>query len=200
MNKKSITTMTGTAILAAIVFVLQTVIGGLRVGPFNITLSLFPIVIGSVLYGAVSGAFLGFVFGILVCISVVSGQDAGGFILFGIHPVITLLLCLLKGTAAGYAAGTVARKLMDKNLTLAVILSGILAPVVNAGIFVLSLFLFFGKTLATWAQGSGNILPFVITGLLGINFLVETGINVVLSPIVVRIVKAIQKNRSPEER
>ena len=192
--------MTGTAILAAIVFVLQTVIGGLRVGPFNITLSLFPIVIGSVLYGAVSGAFLGFVFGILVCISVVSGQDAGGFILFGIHPVITLLLCLLKGTAAGYAAGTVARKLMDKNLTLAVILSGILAPVVNAGIFVLSLFLFFGKTLATWAQGSGNILPFVITGLLGINFLVETGINVVLSPIVVRIVKAIQKNRSPEER
>lgn len=200
MNKKSITTMTGTAILAAIVFVLQTVIGGLRVGPFNITLSLFPIVIGSVLYGAVSGAFLGFVFGILVCISVVSGQDAGGFILFGIHPVITLLLCLLKGTAAGYAAGTVARKLMDKNLTLAVILSGILAPVVNAGIFVLSLFLFFGKTLATWAQGSGNILPFVITGLLGINFLVETGINVVLAPIVVRIVKAIQKNRSPEER
>ncbi len=192
--------MTGTAILAAIVFVLQTVIGGLRVGPFNITLSLFPIVIGSVLYGAVSGAFLGFVFGILVCISVVSGQDAGGFILFGIHPVITLLLCLLKGTAAGYAAGTVARKLMDKNLTLAVILSGILAPVVNAGIFVLSLFLFFGKTLATWAQGSGNILPFVITGLLGINFLVETGINVVLAPIVVRIVKAIQKNRSPEER
>lgn len=200
MNKKSITTMTGTAILAAIVFVLQTVIGGLRVGPFNITLSLFPIVIGSVLYGAVSGAFLGFVFGILVCISVVSGQDAGGFILFGIHPVITLLLCLLKGTAAGYAAGTVARKLMDKNLTLAVILSGILAPVVNAGIFVLSLFLFFGKTLATWAQGSGNILPFVITGLLGINFLVETGINVVLAPIVVRIVKAIQKNHSPEER
>ena len=52
--------------------------------------------------------------------------------------------------------------------------------------------MFFKDTLAAWAAGTDTIL-YIIFGLTGINFLIELGVNIVLSPVVVQIVKAVKK-------
>ena len=100
-NSLFVRKLVGTAILTAVVLSLQLVLGSVKFGPFNITFTLVPIILGAVLYGPLSAAFLGAVFGLTVCFSVISGNDAGGFVLFSQRPIITLLLCLVKSTAAG---------------------------------------------------------------------------------------------------
>ena len=68
--------LAGMAIFTAIVVVLQLLGTFVRFGPFSISLVLVPIVIGAALYGAKAGAWLGFVFGVVVC-----ALDAGAFLM-----------------------------------------------------------------------------------------------------------------------
>ena len=191
-NQNFVRNLVGTAILAALVLALQLLLGSLKLGPFNITLTLVPIILGAVLYGPLSAAFLGALFGFLVCISVVSGNDAGGFMLFSQKPVITLLLCMIKSTAAGYLSGRVARGLSKKNTTLALFVSAGIAPVVNTGIFILGLLLFFQDTLVLWANGQEKVLDFLIFSILGINFSTEFLVNLILVPVLARILRNLR--------
>ena len=187
--------MVGTAVLAAIVVVLQTVASGIHVGPFTITLSLVPIIIGAIMFGELSGAILGAVFGIVVATAVVLGADQGGAIMFSQNPFATILICLLKSTVAGFVAGLISHKIASKNLMLGVILAAIAAPVCNTGIFVLGLSTIFNDLLHTWAAGSGfgNAFVYIIVGLVGINFLIELLVDLILAPIIVSIVKTIRR-------
>ena len=59
----------GTAVLVALIIVLQTIGSGIHFGPFTPTLSLVPIIIGAVLFGPVTGLGLGFVFSAIVLFS-----------------------------------------------------------------------------------------------------------------------------------
>ena len=183
-NQNFVRNLVGTAILAALVLALQLLLGSLKLGPFNITLTLVPIILGAVLYGPLSAAFLGALFGFLVCISVVSGNDAGGFMLFSQKPVITLLLCMIKSTAAGYLSGLVARGLSKKNTTLALFVSAGIAPV--------GLLLFFQDTLILWANGQEKVLDFLIFSILGINFTTEFLVNLILVPVLARILRNLR--------
>jgi len=184
--------LVGTAILTAVVLSLQLVLGSVKLGPFNITFTLVPIILGAVLYGPLSAAFLGGLFGFLVCISVISGNDAGGFMLFSQKPVITLALCMIKSTAAGYLSGLVARSLAKKNTTLSLFLAAGIAPVVNTGIFILGLLLFFQDTLVLWANGQDKVIDFLLFSILGINFTTEFLVNLVLVPILARILRNLR--------
>ena len=184
-NQNFVRNLVGTAILAALVLALQLLLGSLKLGPFNITLTLVPIILGAVLYGPLSAAFL-------VCISVISGNDAGGFMLFSQKPVITLALCMIKSTAAGYLSGLVARSLAKKNTTLSLFLAAGIAPVVNTGIFILGLLLFFQDTLVLWANGQDKIVDFLLFSILGINFTTEFLVNLVLVPILARILRNLR--------
>lgn len=195
----SVSQLVGTAILAALVLILQLLAGSIRVGSFSITLTLIPIVIGAILYGPLSGALLGLLFGILVGISVASGADAGGFLLFSLHPIITILICLCKSTLAGHLSGLVAEGLSKRNLPLGVFLAALTAPIVNTGLFLLGLTLFFRETLSQWAAGSQNLTSYILFGLVGVNFLIELGVNIVLAPVIVRIVHAAHQMKNPEE-
>ena len=191
-NQNFVRNLVGTAILAALVLALQLLLGSLKLGPFNITLTLVPIILGAVLYGPLSAAFLGGVFGLTVCFSVISGNDAGGFMLFSQKPVITLALCMIKSTAAGYLSGLVARSLAKKNTTLSLFLAAGIAPVVNTGIFILGLLLFFQDTLVLWANGQDKIVDFLLFSILGINFTTEFLVNLVLVPILARILRNLR--------
>ena len=187
--------MVGTAVLAAIVVVLQTVASGIHVGPFTITLSLVPIIIGAIMFGELSGAILGAVFGIVVATAVVLGADQGGAMMFSQNPVATILICLLKSTVAGFVAGLISHKIASKNLMLGVVLAAIAAPVCNTGIFVLGLSTIFNNLLHAWAEGSGfgNAFVYIIVGLVGLNFLIELLVDLVLAPVIVSIVKTIRR-------
>lgn len=195
----SVSQLVGTAILAALVLILQLLAGSIRVGSFSITLTLVPIVIGAILYGPLSGALLGLLFGILVGISVASGADAGGFLLFSLHPIITILICLCKSTLAGHLSGLVAKGLSKRNLPLGVFFAALTAPIVNTGLFLLGLTLFFRETLSQWASGSQNLTSYILFGLVGVNFLIELGVNIVLAPVIVRIVHVAHQMKNQEE-
>ena len=181
--------LTGLALMTGIIIVLQRVASFIKFGPFTITLALAPIIIGAALYGAGAGAYLGGVFGVVVFIACVAGWDMGGNILFTARPLVTLILCVVKGALAGLAAGAVYRALAQRSPMAGSILAGIMCPVVNTGIFCLGLAGFYYDTLVAWAGGTA-LVYYVITVLVGLNFLLEMAINLVLSSVIVRVVKA----------
>ena len=181
--------LTGLALMTGIIIVLQIVASFIKFGPFTITLALAPIIIGAALYGAGAGAYLGGVFGVVVFIACVAGWDMGGNILFTARPLGTLILCVVKGALAGLAAGAVYRALAQRSPMAGSILAGIMCPVVNTGIFCLGLAGFYYDTLVAWAGGTA-LVYYVITVLVGLNFLLEMAINLVLSSVIVRVVKA----------
>lgn len=180
------------AIFTALIIVLQLVANVAKIGPVSITLSLVPIVVGAALYGVGSGAYLGGVFGVVVLLCCVTGMDAGGAILWNVNPLLTAVVCLGKGIAAGAAAGAVYKLLREKNSTVAAICAGICAPVTNTVLFCGCMFLFFKETMTAWAGGS-DLLYYAVFGLAGVNFLVELAVNLVLAPVIVRIIEARQK-------
>lgn len=196
-QNQKILRMVEMAMLLALVIVLQIFGGMFKIGPFSLTLVLIPVVIGSIVLGPVSGAVLGTAFGVVVLIQCVSGIDVGGNLLWSINPFFTALICLGKGAAAGFVPGIIYRSLTKKTqnaglrLT-AAILAGVSAPIVNTGLFLAGLSTFFHSTLIAWAGGT-NVLVYIITGLVGINFLIEFVINLVVSPAIATIVNVLNK-------
>lgn len=183
--------LTVLALLTAIVVVLQALAISIRFGIFTITLVLAPIIVGAALYGAAAGAWLGFVFGVVVVLT-----DAGPFL--AVSVIGTIITCICKGVLSGLAAGAVYRLLEKKNSLLASVCAGICAPVVNTGVFLIGCRLFFYDTVAAWgaAVGFENTALYMIVSFVGVNFLVELGINLVLSSAIVQIIRAGRKGRT----
>ena len=197
MEKKRIDTrtLTGMALLTAVVVILQLLGAFVRFGPFSISLVLIPIVVGAALYGAWAGAWLGFVFGMVVLLS----GDAAAFLV--VNPLGTILVVLLKGALAGLCAGLVYKALSLRGETVAipsgdgkkqgvdlsVFIAAIVCPVVNTGVFLLGCLVFFLPTISEWAAAMG--FENMIFGLVGGNFLFELLFNIILSPVIVRLIK-----------
>ena len=185
-----------TAMFAAVVVVLQMFVS-IPVGMFTITLTLVPIMLGAILFGPASGAFLGGVFGVVVAIQVVTG--AAGLLsteMFLQTPIVTVILCVLKGTLAGWASGLIYRAFAKHEKTkLGVIISAVACPIVNTGIFALGLFVFYNALISTWAINNAfaNGFTFVMVGCIGINFLVEFAVNVLLIPVALRMIKIVKR-------
>ena len=199
-NKRfNIRRITGLAMMTVIVILLQFLGAFIRFGPFSISLVLIPIVVGAALYGVIAGAWLGFVFGMVVLLS----GDAAAFLV--ISPAGTILVVLLKGILSGLCAGAVYKALrrVDAQILLkvkgrekwgvelGVIVSAIVAPVVNTGIFLLGCLVFFLPTIREWGLSTGfeSVGKYMILGLVGGNFLFELLFNIVLSPVIVRLIR-----------
>lgn len=182
--------MAGLAIFSAIIVVLQIICTFVRFGPFSITLALAPIIIGAAVYGAASGAYLGFVMGLVVLITGILGWDGGTVMyLMSINAFATILICLLKSTIAGWAAGAVYKALAKKSILLGVIVAGIVCPIVNTGLFIIMMSIFFKSTLQAWA-GDTAMMYYIIVSLTGVNFLIELFVNMVLASAITRIIKS----------
>ncbi len=188
-NSIDVRKMTYLAILSAIVFVLQFISLFLRFTTFSLTFVLVPIVIGVSICGVGAGAWLGFVFGL----AVFATGDAALFLQFNIPA--TIFLVFLKGILAGLAAG-LAYKLFEKtNRYLAIILAAIAAPIVNTGTFFLGCELFFFEDIAAeFAIKAEEVTLFIITGFIGINFIIELVVNLVLAPTIYKLIEINKKN------
>lgn len=181
----------GIGLLTAIVIVLQFMGSFIHVGVFSISLVLIPIVVGASVYRSRAGAWLGLVFGLVVLAS----GDAGAFLAISVPG--TIITVLLKGALAGLGAGALytAVSRMTENKTIPVVAAAVACPVINTGIFLIGCRLFFYETIAAWGAAAGfkSIGAYFIFGLVGMNFVVELLINVVLSPIIVRIISIGKK-------
>jgi uncharacterized membrane protein len=249
MKNKKVLYLVITAILAALVVVLQ-IVGGIPVGPFTITLTLFPIVVGAVVLGPYAGLILGLIFGVVVSVLSITGKDPGGFMVFSANPWIAWPMCLLKGAAAGvvpalayrlfskhekaamvftygltgafiflggaalawklagktfwvqfgWTAGLmlvaggilVGMHFLFKNENSAAYIASVLAPICNTGIFVAGMLLFFRDLLSQWSGGT-NVAIYALTGLVGVNFIIEFLVAVVLTPALVAIANFAKK-------
>lgn len=193
MNNQKIKRMAGIALLMALVVVMQFV-GGIipPVGGFTISLVLIPIVLGAAVFGPGAGALLGATFGAVVYINCITGADPGGAMVFQSNPVLCFLVVMGKGILAGFASGAVYKLLKDKNPYIAMILAAIVCPVVNTGIFVACMLLFFIDVLAAWAGGA-DVVGYILTGLILANFVPELIINVAFSPAGQRIIHVTKK-------
>ena len=177
--------LTHVAFLAALIVVLQLLTYFIKAGPFNMSFVLIPIVLGGMLYGPGAGAFLGGVFGVVVVVVSVAGLDVGGNMVFAANPFLCILLCMLKGIAAGWVSAVVYKALNGRiNHRLAIILAAAAAPICNTGIFIVGMFLFFRDVLSVWSGGT-DLLVYAVTGIAGINFVVEFLLNVIVAPILV---------------
>lgn len=194
MKKVNVKRMAGIALLMALVVVLQFV-GGMipSLGGFNLSLVLIPVVIGSAVFGVSAGAVLGGTFGAIVYINCVTGVDVGGAMVFQANPILCFLVVMGKGILAGMAAGWVYKLLKNCNAYVAMLCAAIICPIVNTGIFVVCMLTFFTDILAAWA-GGGEIIAYILSGLVLCNFLPELIINVVFSPIGQRILQTVNKN------
>ena len=182
--------LSGLALFTALIVILQLLGSFIRFGPVSVSLVALPIAVGAAVYGGAAGLWLGFVFGMVVLLS----GDAAAFFAFRVQgPLPTVLV---KGIACGGLAGLVYAWLAQKNRTLAAVTAAIVCPVVNTGVFLLGCRIFFMPMLADMAQNLGfgdNVGRFMIIGLVGVNFLAELGINIVLSPVILRLIRIGRK-------
>ena len=178
-------------ILTAVVIVFQFIGASIKFGTFSVSLVLIPIVIGAALCGKGISTWLGLVFSVVVLLS----GDAAAFL--AIDPLGTVITVILKGSLAGFVGGFAFEMLKKVNTYFAVIISAILVPLTNTGIFLIGCRLFFFDTIKEWAVGLGfeNAFTYMIVGLVGVNFIFELVINIVLSPSVVGAVKTLSKKR-----
>lgn len=182
--------MVGVALLTAIIAVLQIAFSGaVRFGTFSVSLVLVPIVIGAALYGYKAGAWLGLVFSVCVLIS----GDASLFLAINVPG--TIITVILKGTIAGLLAGIIYSLLEKVNKYFSVIAAAVICPLVNTGLFLLGCRVFFFEAIGNMALANGmeSAAKFMIVGLVGLNFFFELGVNVVLGPVIVRLVNIGKK-------
>lgn len=185
-KKMNASTIVGMGLLTAIVVVLQLVSMALRFGMFSITLTLVPIVVGAALYNWKAGAWLGLVFGAAVLIT----GDAAAFL--QINAIGTIITVLVKGAMAGLVAGLVYHLVSKKSQIAGVIAAAIAAPLVNTGIFLIGSAVFFLDAITMWA-GDTNVFVYMLVGLVGFNFFIELGINILLNPTILQIIRIGKK-------
>ncbi len=172
------------AIMTALVIILQLLGQFIKLGPFSVSLVLVPIVVGAAICDYKIGAWLGFVFGVVVLLN----GDAAAF--YAIDVPGTIITVLLKGTLCGLCAGLIYQLLKRFNKYLAVMAAAIICPVVNTGVFLLGCKLFFMSAVSEWgaANGFASVVEYMFVGLVGGNFIFELVVNIVLAPVILRVI------------
>lgn len=185
-NKKGMSTekMVLLALLCAIVAILSYFGGFIKIGGLaSISLTLVPVVLGAALCGPVAGAILGGVSG------AVFFATADAVFWFGLSIPGTIITVMVKGILAGLAAGIVYKLLEKYNRYLAIMASAVVCPVVNTGIFLIGCLIFFIDTVSAGAVAEGLSLgAYLIIFFVGLNFVFELIVNVILSPAIARII------------
>lgn len=178
------------ALLTAMVAVLAYFGGFIKIGGLaSISLTLIPVVIGAAMCDPWAGAWLGLVAGAIFFAT----ADAAFWL--GLSAPGTIITVLVKGALSGLCAGF-AYKLLEKvNQYVAVIVSAIVCPVVNTGIFLIGCRLFFFDVVQSGATTQGmSTFAYLIVFFVGLNFVFELLANIVLSPTILRILHIGKKN------
>ena len=177
------------ALLTALVAILAYLGGFIKIASLaSINLTLVPVVVGAALCGPLAGAWLG---GVAAAIFFLTADSA---FWLGLSIPGTVITVFIKGIMAGLCAGLVYKLLKNKNKYLAVIISAIVAPVVNTGIFIGGCFVFFIDAVQEMATAQGKSLAaFILIGFVGLNFVFELLANIILSPSILRIINIRNK-------
>lgn len=190
MKKLNTKELTIASIMTAMVIVFQLIATFTTFfGPFSTALALIPIVIGAAMCGAGVGAWLGFVFGMVVLLS----GGANLFFMFNVPG--TIITVLAKGTLCGFMAGFVYRLGKKINRYFGALCSALICPITNTAVFLLGSAVFFFDSANKIAEvvGIPNSGFSVFMALALANFVFEILLNVVLCPVIVRLLNIRKK-------
>lgn len=196
-RKKSTLKLTQLGILFALVIVLQSVSS---FGVINICLCLVPITLGAMLFNWKGGLALGVAFGAVAVLWGIVGKDVFTMYLFQANPIMTILICILKGAAAGVVPALVYGLLIKCNCKdiVAAVIASISAPIANTGVFTIGCLLIKEDIInvsSTLGLPVENFVYLLFAILIGTNFFVELAVNAIFSPALGRLVKILKKDR-----
>ena len=171
-----------TAMLMAVVIMLQLFASSITIGQVRFSFVLVPIVLGGILIGPASGAILGLTFGVITVIGGLMGE-AFTLYLLNDQPVFTVFLCLAKATLAGLGSALLYRLLVNKNKLVATFVACASAPIINTGIFIIGALIMSKSIDSLFASAMGvSVIYFVVILCAGVNFLVEFAVNIIFAP------------------
>lgn len=186
------------AVLTALVVVLQAFGGNIKIAGLSLNLALVPIALGAILFGPLFGLILGFICGLVIFIYGVTGLEPFTNYIFVLNPAITTVLCLIKTTLAGAAAGWAYRLIAKKNVIVAVFVASALVPIVNTGIFAIGCFFMLDSIVAFLNENgldvsgmSAAYIVFVVV--ITWNFFIELLTSIVLSPALATVNRVVEK-------
>lgn len=190
INKLSTEKMVIMALFTALVAVLAYFGGFIKIGGLaSISLTLIPVVLGGALCGPLAGAWLGGVAGAVFFIT----ADAAFWL--GLSIPGTIITVMVKGVASGFLAGLSYKALEKVNRYLAVIISAVVCPIVNTGLFLVGCLIFFFDAVSSMAGAEGmGVGAYLIIFFVGLNFVFELLSNIIFSPAIVRLLD-IKKKR-----
>lgn len=178
--------ITGIAVFMALTIALQCVAPLIKIGFVEIALGLIPMILGACIYGPLPGLLLGLTLGSTIMLS----PDTLTYFM-PVNPAMTVILCLVKTGLAGFVSAVLYRVLKSKKSLIRIGVSTFVAPVINTGLFILGVLLFFLEVYG------GSVVAFFTTTLL-INFLIELSVMVILVPAFERILKLYGKKLLPD--
>ena len=182
--------ITGIAVLLALIIVLQALGGTIVIGPVQLNFTLIPIVLGSIIFGPIVGALLGFACGVVVLIQVIMGAVPFYALIWANYPIVTTFTCIVKTTAAGLLSGIAYQILSKKNEIVAIFVASAIVPVVNTALFIVGCLLMTNSVYAM--AGTQNVLIFICVSLVTFNFFIELAINLIVAPTLNRVLKIIK--------
>ena len=192
-KKISTLQLTEMAILLALVVVLQSISS---VGVVTLCLCLVPITLGSIVLDWKCGGILGFAFGLVAIFWGIVGKDVFTLYLFQASPIMTVLICIIKGTLAGMVPAFVYNALEKFNPLIASIAAAISAPIVNTGIFAIGCLIIKNDVISVAGKlgiEAVNFMALLFGVLITANFFIELLINVVFAPSLNKVAAIVSK-------
>lgn len=157
-------------------------------GPFSTAIALVPIVLGTAMCGVITGGWLGFVFGVTVLIT------GGATFFMGFSVPGAIITTLIKGLLCGLVAGVTYKLISKWNRYIAVMTASLVCPIVNTATFLLGCAVFFLEYAQAIAQKAGieadGMEVFIVIAM-G-NFIFEIIINLVLSPVIFKVLNVVK--------
>lgn len=177
------------SLLTALVAILAYMGGFIKIGGLaSISLTLIPVVLGAALCGPMAGAWLGGVSGAVFFLT----ADAAFWL--GLSIPGTIITVMVKGIVAGLFAGLAYKAFEKTNSFAAVLVSAIVCPVVNTGIFLIGCLIFFIDTVKEWAVMEGmSVGAYLLVFFVGLNFVFELLTNIIISPVILRLLNIRKK-------
>ena len=188
-NPFTVRNMPYIAILLAVEIVLQFIGNHIQLGPVSINLSLVPITLGAIIFGPWVGLFLGIFNAVFVLLA------PSTIIFYNITIWGTIVTCLSKSMLAGFIGGLVYLLINRWNNFVATIVTSVLIPVLNTGIFAICALIFFRPILVENVGTYSNIYQFLLIGMIGWNFIFELSFSIILVFPIYRIIVYYQRKR-----
>ena len=197
-NNEAVYKLVITAIFIALTAFLQLFASSITLGTVSFSIVLIPIVLCGMLAGPLGGTLCGLTFGIITMIGGITGGDLFTATLMQSGTkgfIITTLICLVKGTAAGLVSSLFYKAVKNKNNFAAVVCASAAAPIVNTGLFILGALTLSDILSATFVQEGSTVIYFLVIGCAGINFVIEFLVNIIFAPAVYQLIKAVGKGK-----